>query len=152
MASGTQWRRSGAERCFPEGKWFLLLMSSRMVWDTVLTQLSETRFLPGSQVHYMKSVDQEEQPSCPQFWRIQSALRCDSHRTRGCPENLKWGGKRECRGEKKNKGKQSENVLRQYCDYSMTPGQTMDLFWVNFFSFSLSFLFSCFLGMIFVEE
>lgn len=58
----------------------------------------------------MKPTDQEVQRRCPQFWKIQLALKCDSHKTTGCPENLRQGGKR---GKKKN-------VVSQYMDIVIT--------------------------------
>lgn len=94
----------------------------------------------------MKPVDQEVQQTCPQFWKIQLALKCDSHKTMGCPENLRQGGKR---GKKK---KRCQSIYG-YCDYSMTRDYhqiqsrtTLDLFWVNLFSFNLCFLFRWLVG------
>lgn len=56
-------------------------------------------------------MDQEVQLSCPQFWKIQLALKCDNHKTMGCPANLKQGGKRGKKERKNNAVKQYMNIV-----------------------------------------
>lgn len=69
-----------------------------MASDTVPTLPSGTRFLPSAQVHCRPSEGQQVQQHGQQLLTTQSLWKCDSHRTKGCPVNLKRREKRNRKG------------------------------------------------------